>query len=97
MVRFNKKLSQLEAVHQVNNPTFQKADPTQLSDFIHHVFENQEQYKLGEVSKEWFLNLSTDKKKATVFIDGLLQESGYMISKKSILESIEVFKKDEKS
>jgi hypothetical protein len=86
MVKVNKKLSRLESLYQVN----EKADPIHISDFIHHVFENQEAFQLeGEaVSKEWFHKTP----KAFNFVDSMLRQNGHAVDKQSILEGIDLFR-----
>jgi len=96
MKKFNEKLSQLEATYGVAPPVVESQDSLKISDFIHHIFENQEKYNLKGLSKEWFIGLSgRDKKGSVNLINNVLQENGNLISKKSILEGIEHFKKDE--
>lgn len=93
---FNKNLSKLEAMFEVENEVVKKAAPLDISDFIHYVFDNPEKYKLEGITKEWFiLESMKDSKKATSIIFNLLQENGFLVSKKSILEGIEVFKNGE--
>ena len=94
MARFNKKLSQLEAVYQIAPPIVEVADPVQISDYIHHMFENKNEYGIEseELDKVWFVEFSgRNKNNASKFVHTALQESGFMISKQSILEGIEVF------
>lgn len=77
-------------------PVVKPQDSLHISDFIHHVFENQEQYDLRGLSKEWFIGLTNrDTKESIKLINKALQETGNIISKKCILEGIEHFKKDE--
>ena len=93
---FNKNLSKLEAMFEVENEVVKKAIPLDISDFIHYVFDNPEKYKLEGLSKEWFILESIkDSKKATNIIFNLLQENGFLVSKKSILIGVEVFKNGE--
>lgn len=92
---FNKNLSKLEAMFEVENEVVKKAIPLDISDFIHYVFDNPEKYKLEGITKEWFiLESMKDPKKATNIIFNLLQENGFLISKKSILEGVEMFQND---
>lgn len=94
--KFNKKLSQLEAIHRIAPPVCRNENSLNISDFIHHIFENQEKYDLQGMSKDWFVNFSKrDTKGSFNLINKILQESDNIISKKCILEGIEKFKSDE--
>jgi len=80
---FNKKLSQLEAIYQVEKPV--AADPLHISDFIHHVFENQEKYEVT-----WqpdIMVTSHDVRK-------LLESRGYNISTETIKKGIGIFENE---
>jgi hypothetical protein len=90
--KFNRKLSQLEATYQIAGPVLKVEDPAVISSFIKTVFENSEEYGLDQLNKDWFNRFSSiDSKRATNFVHNLLQESNQLISKKSILEGIELF------
>lgn len=98
MSRFNKHLSQLEAIFEVAEPVLKPADPIHVSDFIHHVFENSDAYGLEGLDKEWFCSYtSLNESNATNFINNLLQGDGHLINKPSITEGISNFIKDEKN
>ena len=89
MKKFNKKLSQLEAVYQVAGPVVEQAEPLQISDFIHHVFENQESYGVN-----WSLGPAQFVTTDDIF--NLLEQRGHIVSKQVITEGIEIYK-DEQS
>jgi len=83
--KFNRRLSQLEAVHQIAAPVLKPFPPIELIPTIKTAIESSSL----NVDYEWFRNLSLrDPHKATNFAQRLLEESGKLISKKSILESI---------
>jgi len=95
-MKFNKQLSQLEAIYQVAKPVVKTAEPIHISDFIHHMFESQENIREAGLTKEWFFNYSTKNMgKAINFVNNVLQENDHIIAKKSILEGIQRFQKDE--
>ena len=95
MPKFNKILSQLEAVHQIAKPVVRQEDPVMISDFIHHVFENADDYGVNHLSKDWLTSISSkDKKLAVNFVNGMLEQQGHLLSKKSILEGIDNFKQE---
>ena len=74
-------MAQLEAVYQVEKPI--DADPLQISDFIHHVFENQGKYEV-----KWHPNTVINASD----IHKLLEGSGHNVSLNSIDEGIKLFK-----
>lgn len=89
MAKFNKILSQLEAIYGLENHVLEYESPDEISKFIHVVFENSQKYGLGNLNKSWFDRYSnTDPIKATNLIYNILQEQGEFISKKCIFESI---------
>lgn len=93
MRKFNRKLSQLEAVHGIAEPVLKYESPVVISSFIKYVFENKSEYGLDQLSDDWFNRYSeTNSKESVNFIHNLLQENNQLISKKSILEGIELFK-----
>lgn len=96
MTKFNKRLSQLEATYQISKPVLTHESPTVISTFIKDMFKNSSKYDvLGELDKEWFsMYSSIDINKATNLIFNILQEHGYLISKKSILEGIYLYNKE---
>ena len=59
MSRFNKQLSQLEAIFEVAEPVIKDTDPVHVTDFIHYVFENNNTYGLQSLDKEWFCSYAT--------------------------------------
>lgn len=80
---------------QIENQVAKTANPLDISDFIHHAFDNPTEYKLEGITKEWFILESIKHpSKATNIVFNLLQENGHIVSKKSILEGIEVFKNE---
>lgn len=96
-MKFSRKLSQLEAITKIAEPVVESVDPTFVSDFIHTVFENRSEYgiKSDLLTPEWFSDFSeTNPNKAIGMISSILQESGHIISKKSIVEGIAEFNKD---
>lgn len=83
--KFNRKLSQLEAVYQIAAPVLIPCSPIELIPTIKTALESSSL----NVDYAWFRNFAQrDPHKATNFTYHLLQESGKLISKKSILESI---------
>ena len=91
MKKFNRKLSQLEAIYQVAKPVVKSQNPMTLSSSIQIALENS---NIG-VDYTWFQSLAKrDPKKATTFAQNLLQESGELVSRKSILESIQIITQD---
>jgi len=98
MSRFNKHLSQLEAIYGVAEPVLKSADPVHVSDFIHYVFENEDTYGLQGLDKEWFCSFSNlNESNATNFVNNLLHKEGHLINKTSIVEGISNFKKEEQN
>ena len=95
MKKFNKVLSMMESVYGISNkPIVESVDPIYVSDFIHTVFENKEQYGLAntDLSAEWFSSFSEkNKDKACSMIQTILQETGHIVSKKSIMEGIDKY------
>lgn len=95
-MKFNRTLSQLEAMHGIANPVVENVDPVYVSDFIHTIFENRDQYgiKSDLLTPEWFSEFSErNQNRAIGMIDGILQENGHVISKKSLIEGITEFNK----
>lgn len=89
--RFNKILSQLECVYQIAPPVVESVNATNVSDFIHAVFENKDKYGIGNTSfsAEWFSDFSERCQPTAVkFIDRILNENGHSVSGKVILEGI---------
>ncbi len=96
MSRFNKQLSQLEAIYEVAEPVLKSANSVQISDFIHHVFENVEDFDLTGLDKEWFCSYAVLNESNSInFVRNLLQKQGHLINNSSILEGINNFIKDE--
>lgn len=96
MSRFNKHLSQLEAIYEVATPVIKSTSPGHVSDFIHYIFENTNAYDITGLDKEWFCSyVSLNESKSVNFISNLLQDQGHLIKTKSILEGINQFVKDE--
>jgi hypothetical protein len=96
MSRFNKHLSQLEAIYEVATPVMKSADPVHVSDFIHYIFENTDTYDITGLDKDWFCAYtSINESKSVNFINNLLQGQGHLVTKESILEGINHFVKDE--
>lgn len=96
-MKFSRKLSQLEAITKIADPVVESVDPVFVSDFIHTVFENRSEYgiKSDLLTPEWFSEFSeTNPSKAIGMISNILQESGHIISHKSLLEGIAEFNKD---
>lgn len=95
-MRFNKRLSQLEAVYQIAPPVVHEHDKTNVSDFVHHIFENTEKYKLSDgMNEEWFVEyVKSCPKSAIKFVSNLLESSGHIVDQKCILEGLEEFKKE---
>ena len=96
MSRYNKHLSQLEAMFEVAEPVLKSVDPVHVSDFIHYVFENTSKYDLDGLDKEWFCSyVNLNENKAVNFVNNLLEDQGHLVAKKSILEGVNTFKKEE--
>lgn len=92
MGKFNRKLSQLEAIYQIADPVLKAEDPVVISTFIKNVFEHSEDYGLNQLNNDWFNRFaSIDKKHASTLVHNLLQQNNQLISKKSILEGIELY------
>ena len=95
-MKFNKILSQLEAIYQVSDPVVKQENPVYISDYIHNIFENQDKYNVKGLSKEWFINyINNNKKESVDFINNILESDGNVISKKSILEGIQIFQSED--
>ena len=95
MSRFNKHLSQLEAIYEVAEPVVKSTEPVHVSDFIHYVFENSDEYELKGLDKEWFCSyVNLNESKAVNFVNNLLQKQGHLVSRKSIMEGVSMFIKD---
>ena len=95
MPKFNKVLSQLEAIHQIAPPVVRQEDPILISDFIHHIFENANDYGINHLSKEWLNGMSNkDSSIAVNFVGNILEQQGHLLSRKSILEGINNFKQE---
>lgn len=95
MGKFNRKLSQLEAMYQVAGPVLKPERPATISHFIKTVFENSNDYGIAHLNKDWFIRYSdNNSSKAVNFVHNLLQENNQLISKKSILEGIELYKSE---
>ena len=91
MSNFNKKLAKLEAIYDINNHNRINTDRGSIESYIHNIFENSEVYGINGLSKDWF---DTFKKKnpikASNFIYNVLKESGTIVSKQSIFESMSI-------
>jgi len=91
-MKFNKHLSQFEAVYQVAPPVGVTADSVQISDFIHHLLENGEKYGLNDVDDDWFkFYASKHNKLAKNLVMSKLNESGHVVRMKSLNEGISQF------
>ena len=89
MAKFNKILSQLEAVYEIENHILTYESPDEINKCINVVFENSHKYGIQDLDKGWFDRYSKiEPIKATNFIYNILQEQGELISKKCIFESI---------
>ena len=99
--KFNKNLSQLEAMHQVAKPVFESAEPRQIADYVHHVCENNESYAgVVELKKESIIeacHLGNGEYEIVRIIGEILQENGHAVRKEVILEGLQLFRKDEES
>lgn len=95
MPKFNKVLSQLESMYQISKPVVRDENPILISDFIHHIFENSQEYGIEHLSSDWMDGIKLkDEKMAVNFVNGLLEQNGHLISRKSILEGIKHFSKE---
>lgn len=91
-MKFNKHLSQLEAVHQIASPIGVTVDALQISDYIHHMLENGEKYGLKDVDSDWFkfyANKHGDL--ASKLVMDKLCESGHIVNMKCLNEGIQTF------
>lgn len=96
MPKFNRILSAMEATHSVKPPIVEAVDPIYVSDFIHHVFENVNDFGVDGLSKEWFCEYATRlPTRALSFVGGLLEEKGHIVSRKSLCEGITMFSMEE--
>jgi hypothetical protein len=94
-MKFNKKLARLESLYGVKSNKAMHTDPIYVSDFIHHIFENSEKFKLDNISKDWFKSLcNKTPDTASKMIKNILLESGFNVSTNCITEGIEIFKID---
>ena len=95
-MKFNKKLARLESVYSVASSKTKEVTPLNISDFIHYIFDNPEQYKLEGINKNCFKNIyNKEPDKAIRIIYNILIEQGHVIKQRSIiLEGIEFFKED---
>ena len=91
MPNFNKKLAQLEAIYDINNHNQTNIDGGIIESYIKTIFENASQYGIDDISKDWFESYKKKNPiKASTFIHNVLKESGTIVSKQSIFESITV-------
>ena len=81
---FNQYLAQLEAIYQVNN---KEIDPVYVSDYIYHLVEDE-----NVITESEFLNKEDPEK--IEYLNNILVEQGHKISQKSIMEGVEIFKKE---
>ncbi len=92
--KFNKFLSRMESMYAIANPVPVTGDPAHVSDFIHAVFENAKDYGIDDtgLTPEWFSYFSNkNRSKAVGMIHTFLQESGHIVSTKTINEGIDKF------
>ena len=88
-MRYNRHLSQLEAVYNVASPVGIVTEPVYVSDYIHSFLENQ------GTDPEWFQFFSgKHPEKALELISSKLCESGQLVNLKCIAEGIETFRKE---
>ena len=88
MPRFNRKLSQLEAVYQVAPPVVKKESPEKIYSVITESLNDQDQ-----LGVEWFDNLcNTNLSTATSYVSSILENNNLLASKESILEAINYYK-----
>lgn len=84
---FNRALSQLEAIHQIGDPVLKVVDPSIVQNYIINIFEAGIDF-----TSDWFISLSErDISQSVNIIHNLLQESELLISKRSIMEGIELY------
>jgi len=94
-MKFNRKLARLESLYGVKTNKAVEAEPLQISDFIHHIFENSSKYNVEDINKDWFRSVcSKNPDTATKIVKNVLMENGFNVSSKSIVEGIEIFKID---
>ena len=91
MPNFNKKLAQLEAIYDINNHNHSNVDGGTIESYITTIFEHASDYGIDGLSTDWFNRLKKKNPiKATNFVYNVLKESGTILSKQSIFESITV-------
>lgn len=93
--KFNKILAQLECINSIEKVR-KDVEPLYISDFIHHVFENKEEYGLGgtTLNAEWFSEFSeVNKESATKMISNILESKGHRVESNAILEGIDLYNK----
>jgi len=85
----NKKLAQLEAIYDINNHHRINVDGSVIESYINNIFENASQHGIDGLTKDWFDAFKKKNPvKASNFVYNILKESGTLISKQSIFESI---------
>ena len=58
--------------------------------------KNTSKYDLDGLDKEWFCSyVNLNENKAVNFVNNLLEGQGHLVTKKSILEGVNTFKKEE--
>lgn len=88
MPRFNRKLSQLEAVYQVAPPVVKEESPEKIYNIITESLDSQEY-----LGNEWFNNLcETNLSSASLYVSSILENNNLLVSKQSILEAIKYYK-----
>lgn len=89
MANINKKLAQLEAIYDINNPHRINVDGSVIESYINNIFENASQYGIDGLTKDWFdVYKKKNPIKASNFVYNILKESGTLVSKQSIFESM---------
>ena len=88
MSRFNKKLSQLEAIYQVAPPVFKSETPENIYNALIEAFQTD-----TTLGKDWFDNACHNNiSSASAYISSIFENKDTLISKKSILEGIQHYK-----
>ena len=86
----NRTLAKLEATYQVKD----EAESLQISDFIHYVFENKDEFDLeGEgVSKLWMAKCPEEK--AISFAEEMLKKNSHEVATSSLTEGVRMFRQE---
>lgn len=88
-MKYNKYLSQLEAIYQIAPPVGLNVDPIYVSDYINHLLENGDISGSNEESFTYCINKHPNLAKK--IINKKLNESGHIVNMKCLSEGIQQF------